>query len=84
MVKNGDRLSIVITEEVSEPHWNVWVSLPDHDPVNDPFGFVIGVGSTRDVAVEDAVAVLEDCCDRLQAQRDPVNGIEERKVDLDG
>lgn len=59
--------SLVIVGD--EGDYNVWISLPDHDPVRDAFGFVIGCGDTRDAAVADAVASLEGALSALQSPR---------------
>ena len=61
--------------EASDGEYSVWVSLPDHDPIKDAFGFVIGTGVTRDQAVAAAVVELEDLLGRLQG---PPGTIEER------
>ncbi len=60
-----------------EGDWSVWISLPDHHPIRDPFGFIIGSGATRDEAVADAVKGLELLVDRLQGPPGTIR--EERK-----
>ena len=57
--------------------WLVWGTLPDHDAIEDAFGFVVGVGSTRDSAVADAIKALEAAAEELQA---PPGQIEEREL----
>jgi hypothetical protein len=57
--------------------WNVWATLPDHDPLHDVYGFVVGVGKSRDAAVADAVAVFEAAIEELQA---PPGAVEERAL----
>ncbi len=47
--------------------WSVWIALDGHDPMTEPFGFVVGYGDTRDEAVTDAVADLEDVIETLQS-----------------
>lgn len=69
-------LSLLITRD-GDGDWCVWMSLPDHDPELDAFGFVIGIGATRDAAVADAVAELEGVGVRLQA---PAGAVEEREI----
>lgn len=68
-------LSLLITRDGRD--WDVWISLPNHDPIKDVFGFAIGVGDTRDAAVADAVQALEEAVERLQA---PPGQIEERQA----
>jgi hypothetical protein len=58
--------SLLITTSGPED-WAVWISLPKHDPLTDRWGFVIGSGATRDAAVADAVATLEQAVERLQS-----------------
>lgn len=55
--------------------WQVWITLPDHDALEDAFGFIIGTGSTRDEAVRVAVADLEAAVEALQS---PPGVVEER------
>ena len=70
-----DPCTLLITyDEDRRNRYNVWITLPDHDPLRDAFGFVVGVGNTRDNAGAKAVAVLEDAVARLQA---PAGAIEE-------
>ena len=57
--------------------WNVWISLPDHDPLTDDFGFVIGTGKTRDKAVAQAVHELETIIERLQVPAGLINKLEQ-------
>lgn len=58
--------SLLIVSE-GDADWHVWMSLEDHDPLDDAFGFIIGSGETRDAAVADAVASLEAATARLQS-----------------
>ena len=67
-------LSLLVTRNGLD--WDVWISLPDHDPIEDAFGFVVGVGRTRDAAVADAVQALEEAVERLQA---PPGQLKERQ-----
>jgi hypothetical protein len=75
-------LSVVVTysrgEQEHEQQWDVWIGLPGSDPEVDRFGFVAGVGRTRDLAVADAVAALEATVERLQAPRGVVQERQER------
>ncbi len=57
--------------------WSVWITLPNHDALNDAVGFVIGSGETRDAAVASAVADLESALRRLQS---PQGEVEERAI----
>jgi hypothetical protein len=68
-------MSRLLIHEETGDDWQVWISLDDHDPLNDPFGFIIGTGKTRDAAVADAVRDLEAILEQLQA---PPGTIEER------
>lgn len=56
----------------SESNWQVWVTLEDHNPIRDAFGFCIGTGKTRDAAVADAVKDLEGATEVLQSPPDAV------------
>lgn len=47
--------------------WEVWTSLPGHDPTRDAFGFIIGTGIDKNAAAADAVRSLEAMVERLQA-----------------
>jgi hypothetical protein len=69
--------SLLITSNGPED-WAVWISLEDSDPLTDAFWFVIGSGATRDAAVADAVATLEEAVERLQSPHQGV--IEEREL----
>jgi hypothetical protein len=69
--------SSLVISRTSDNDWSVWMSLPDHDPIEDAFGFVVGSGETREEAVADAVAVLQEATRRLQA---PACDIEERDI----
>lgn len=61
----GDGCALLITSS-GPGDYSVWVSLPHHDPVQDIYGFIIGVGESRDDAVADAVKELEGLVARLQ------------------
>lgn len=63
-------LVLVDDGEDHDARWNAWLSLPEHDPVNDEYGFVIGWGSTRAQAVEQAVKELERVIFRLRHATD--------------
>ena len=67
---------LVIVKD-TEDDWSVWMSLPDHDPLRDAFGFVIGSGTTRDAAVANAVRELESEIEQLQG---PIGVVEQREV----
>lgn len=67
----------LLISSAGDHDWSVWISLPDHDPIRDPYGFVIGGGATREEAIADAVASLQDATRRLQA---PVCDVEERDI----
>ena len=67
MTKTISVPSLLITG--TEGDYSVWISLEQHDPVLDPYGFIIGTSDTRDGAVADAVASLEAAIDQLQAPR---------------
>lgn len=71
----GSESALLITH-AADDDWNVWISLPDHDPVEDSYGFIVGSGSTRDDAVASAVRDLETLLERLQS---PPGHIRERK-----
>lgn len=60
-------MSKLLIDEDANGHFTVWITLPDHDPIQDAFGFVIGVGATRAEAVADAVVDLEAALEELQA-----------------
>lgn len=61
-----DALSIRIQDDGSDV--SVWLGLPDENPISDRYGFVIGTGKTRQLALTDAVAALEDATERLQGR----------------
>lgn len=62
-------MSTVTIQCAAMDDWTVWLSLDDHDPVKDPFGFVIGVGQTREDAIGDAVQDLVAALTALQRLR---------------
>jgi hypothetical protein len=68
--------ALLITYEAGRD-WNVWITLPGCDALEDSFGFICGTGNTRDQAVADAVRGLEDALERLQA---PAGVIPERAI----
>lgn len=70
-------MNLVITRarDGAPGDWSVWVTLDDHDPLEDAFGFVVGRGETRDDAIADAVVELEAAVVQLQG---PISVIEER------
>lgn len=72
-----NQLSILVTFNDEGDDWNVWISLPDHDPVLDPYGFVVGNGDTRQSAVAKAVESLENALERLQSSSP--SGVLERR-----
>ena len=49
-----------------EGQWGVWIGLDNTNPRTSPFGFCIGVGTTRNKALAEAVADLESATDALQ------------------
>lgn len=68
----------------SETAWEVWVwdtpsGQTGREPWKEHFGFIIGVGATRDAAVVSAVEELEEACEMLQdpppTQADRSHGI---------
>jgi hypothetical protein len=68
--------ALLITRE-GHDDWNVWITLPGCDALEDRFGFICGTGNTREQAVADAVRGLEDALERLQA---PAGVIPERAI----
>ena len=72
-----DHLSLLIEHGAGTSGWFVWISLPNHDPDKDAYGFIIGAGDTRDAAVTDAVSALQDAMDRLQSPRGQIQEREE-------
>jgi hypothetical protein len=53
-------MELLITSNRAGDDWSVWATLEGHDAIRDSFGFIIGVGATRDAAVADAVRVLKE------------------------
>ena len=70
--------ALLITHEAGRD-WQVWITLPGHDALLDPFGFVIGSGATRQDAVGEAVADLEQLIERLQS---PPGVVAEHEVSI--
>ena len=75
-MNNKSSSSLLISHEGNDD-WSVWIGLPDQDPIDDAFGFIIGSGSSREEAVADAVLSLEIAVEKLQA---PAGVIEEREL----
>lgn len=71
--------SLLVTHR-SGSDYSVWISLPGHDPVLDPYGFIVGCGDTRDEAMSDAVDCLEAAIEQMQA---PIGVIAERDEDAE-
>ena len=69
-------VSLLITKS-GDDDWNVWIGLPEQDPLLDPYGFIIGSGATKEAAITEAVASLEAATERLQS---PAEAIEERAI----
>lgn len=49
--------SLLVRRELNG-EWQVWLGLAGEHPVLDLYGFVVGVGETRDAAIADAVQNL--------------------------
>lgn len=60
-------MSKLLIHQEAQDDWQVWISLPGHNPLEDPFGFIIGLGVTRGDAVGTAVADLEAAINELQS-----------------
>lgn len=59
-------MTVLVREENG---WEVWISLDDHHPLRDRFGFCIGLGLSRASAVSDAVTELEAVIEKLARSR---------------
>ena len=60
----GVSSTIVIRED--DFAFEVWIGLPDTNPVETSEGFCIGVGPTRELAVGNALADIRACLEKLE------------------
>ena len=47
--------------------WHVWAHLDEEHPLHSRTSFIVGIGATREEAIESAVGDLEACIESLQA-----------------
>jgi hypothetical protein len=57
---------LVSIVEAAESDWQVWAQLEDEDPREQPNSLIVGLGTSRDAAVADAVSALEETIEALQ------------------
>jgi hypothetical protein len=74
--------SVKITNDKLAPdsEWEVWIGLDGEDPEDCPFGFLVGIGPTKQAAIADAIKDLQTAVNDLYDQLEPLAGDRARRA----